>query len=408
MSVADKCPSVGIKDTLAFVHGNNRRRARGLYKATKTPGVDATLSLPALAAYFTCMDASDDRDRLYGLMALSTDRSLLYADYFLSTQEVYLHFTQSFIMRHKSLDIICLASIYSDPSGSLPSWVPHWQKRNPQVIPSMVSQSSKTHIGNLRSPAALEVDPSVYYSALNNTDAVFEFEGSTLYARGAIIDTVDGLSGSRNFEMVQTSEQSSVQFSNCSGSTCSVTDILTSVCRSLALDRKGRYLRHTMPTADFFRDFISLLVRIVTKPSSSAPRELQEWFQWTRSLCIHGRSFENILHDCLQTDIDSSEAAPNEDEYWHDTFFGRFFDTVVRSSLRLMTSGNGRIGMVTEKALKGDLVCVLFGCSVPILLRKADNGDGFSLIGECFLDRCMDGSALEQPGLWEREFAIRY
>lgn len=270
----------------------------------------------------------------------------------------------------------------------------------------MVSQSSKAHIGNLRSPAALEVDPSVYYSASNNTDAVFEFECSTLYARG-FIDTVDGLTGSKNFEMVQSSGWSSTKSLSCSGSTCSIMDILTSVCRSFVLDRKDRYLRYAMPTADFFRDFISLLVRIITKSSSSAPREFQEWFQWTRSLRIHGRSFESILHDSLQTDVDSSGAATNEDEYYYDTFFGRFFDTVVRLSLRLMISCNGRIGMVTERAMKGDLVCVLFGCSVPVLLRKADSGNGFSLIGECFLDGCMDGSTLEQPGLLEREFAIR-
>ncbi|KAF6803313.1 hypothetical protein CMUS01_15121 [Colletotrichum musicola] len=57
--------------------------------------------------------------------------------------------------------------------------------------------------------------------------------------------------------------------------------------------------------------------------------------------------------------------------------------------------------MVTEKAMKGDLICVLFGCSIPVLLRGLDNGNGFSLIGECFLDGLMDGSALEVPQLEE-------
>lgn len=103
-------------------------------------------------------------------------------------------------------------------------------------------------LSNLRSPAALEVDPSFYYSASNNTDAVFEFEGLTLYARGVVVDTVDGLACSRNFEMVQTSEWSSMQSSSCSGSTCSIMDILISVRRSLVWDRKDRYLRHAMPT----------------------------------------------------------------------------------------------------------------------------------------------------------------
>lgn len=76
-------------------------------------------------------------------------------------------------------------------------------------------------------------------------------------------------------------------------------------------------------------------------------------------------------------------------------------------SLRLMVSRNGRIGMVLEKAMKEDLVCVLFGCSVPVLLRKSGYGDSFTLVGECFLDGCMDGSVLERGELIERTFCIR-
>jgi hypothetical protein len=117
---------------------------------------------------------------------------------------------------------------------------------------------------------------------------------------------------------------------------------------------------------------------------------------------------EDIARDSLQNDdiVDLSRAAPNEDEYYHETFFGRFFDTVVRLSLRLMVSCDGRIGMVTEKAMKGDLICVLFGCSVPVLLRKSASRDSYSLIGECFLDGYMNGLALEHPGLRETSFVI--
>lgn len=404
ISTADKCTLVGIKETLAFTHANNRRRAWGLYKAGKRTGVNLTLSLPALAAYFCCMNATDDRDRLYGLMALSTDRFVPYADYRLSAQEVYLRFTRAFIAHHKSLDIICMASIYGAPSGSSrPSWVPDWQKRYPQVIPSMVSQSSRTQIGNLRTPTALEVDPSFYWSASNNAPAVFSFEGSGLFARGVVVDEVDGLAGPKHFKMVQSSKWSPLGSSH---SVSSTKDLLMSVCRSLVRDRGDRYLRYPMPSADFFRDFIALLGRTMTKSCSSTPKELQEWFEWTRSFRIHAHSFESTLRDSPSGDVDPLDAAPNEDEYYHDTFFGRFFDTVVRLSLRLMVSRNGCTGMAAEKAMKGDLVCVLFGCSVPVLLRKSDDKDSFKLIGECFLDGYMDGSALQWSELPEREFLI--
>jgi hypothetical protein len=91
-----------------------------------------------------------------------------------------------------------------------------------------------------------------------------------------------------------------------------------------------------------------------------------------------------------------------------DTFFGRFFDTIVRMSLRLMVTRSGRIGLVSEKVRKGDQVVVLFGCSVPVLLRPSGNegGETFSLVGECFLDEFMDGAGLAGDDRLERDFCI--
>ncbi|KAJ6019738.1 hypothetical protein N7499_003179 [Penicillium canescens] len=419
ISIADKCTSIGIKETPGFTHGNNRRRVWGLYKAGRKPGATLNLSILALAAYFSCMNATDDRDRIYGLMALSIDGSLLDVNYFLSSQEVYLRFTQAFIARHKSLDIICFTSLFNAPGSTLrPSWVPHWQKTNPLVIPLMVSQSCMTHIGNLRTPKALAFDPSICYSASKNRAAEYKFEGSALFARGVIVDTVDGLAGSRNFDLVQSSEGNAMEPPSFPGSTfySSSTEILMGVCRSLALDRKDRYLRYAMPTAEFFRDFVGLLSALVLVPeqdsATETPKELQIWFDCTRSLQIHRHNFESILRDSShQADIEppgpEGHSTPNQDEYYHDTFFGRFFDTVVRLSLRLMVSRNGHIGMVSERAMKGDLICVLFGCSVPVLLRKSEQDNCVTFVGECFLDGCMDGSALERPELIERTFRIR-
>jgi hypothetical protein len=408
ISIADKCTSAGIKETLGFTYGNNRRRVWGLYKASKKPEVGPGLSLLALAAYFCCMDATDDRDRLYGVMALAADRSLLEVDYSLTTEEVYTRFTQSFITHYKSLDIICFASTYhASPSKAIrPSWVPDWQKRNPVVIPSMTSQSSKSHVGNLRSPRHLYIDPSIYYSACKTKEAVYAFQGSMLLVRGVVVDTIDGLAGSRKFGMAQVSEWDPTQSSCCSGSPCSTTALLESVCRSLTFDRFDRYLRYPMPTAEFLRDFTRLLNRIITASKESVPGELRCWFQWTRSLRIHGCSLEDMLHDSFQADDDDSGPGPNNDESQHKTFFGRFFDTVVRLSFRLMVTRSGRIGMVVEKARKEDLVCVLYGCSVPVVLRKSLHGSGYTLVGECYLDRGMDGSLLDRDGLEERTFVL--
>lgn len=416
ISVVNRCTKVGIKETAGFTSALNRRRAWGLYKAGN-PGAGISLSLSALAGYFSGMNATDDRDRLYGIMALATDDSLMDVNYLLPSSMIYLHFAQAFIAHYRSLDIICFASILSPPSGSLqPSWVPHWQKITPLVIPLMVSQSCRSQIGNLRTPHALDFDHSVGFSASKNRPPVYSFEGTTLLARGVIVDVVDGLAGNKQYGLVQSSEWSSTQSPAPPDATYSPAEILSAVCRSIVLDRSDRYLRYAMPAVEFFQDFIRLLAPLVIESpaaiSNPPAQELQEWLEWTRSLQIHGRSFERILRDSLdqdqaETDRDSTSPAPNQDEYFHDTFFGRFYDIVVRLSLRLMVSQNGRIGMVSEKAKKGDLICVLYGCSVPVILRDSGHGDSVTFVGECFLDGCMDGSALYHHGLLEKMFCIR-
>lgn len=68
-------------------------------------------------------------------------------------------------------------------------------------------------------------------------------------------------------------------------------------------------------------------------------------------------------------------------------FLGKFFNTVVRLPLRLMVTRDGHIGMGPEKTMKGDVVCVLFGCSVPVLLRRHPGSrDAWAVVGECSID----------------------
>ncbi|KAF2731828.1 hypothetical protein EJ04DRAFT_514298 [Polyplosphaeria fusca] len=46
---------------------------------------------------------------------------------------------------------------------------------------------------------------------------------------------------------------------------------------------------------------------------------------------------------------------------------------------------------------ENDLVCILFGCSVPVILRQRLGGPGnshFELLGEAYIHGKMDGEAL--------------
>jgi hypothetical protein len=53
-------------------------------------------------------------------------------------------------------------------------------------------------------------------------------------------------------------------------------------------------------------------------------------------------------------------------------------------------------GIAHQRAAVGDIVCILWGCSVPVVLRERNEENGrryFNFVGECYLDGMMDGEA---------------
>ena len=59
-----------------------------------------------------------------------------------------------------------------------------------------------------------------------------------------------------------------------------------------------------------------------------------------------------------------------------------------------MTTTDGRIGMVPQSSRPGDQVWIVFGCSVPVVVRVS--GERKELVGECYVDGIMDGEAVEE------------
>jgi hypothetical protein len=150
--VAYRCKIFENRLSVALHHAFHRRRAWLLYESVRESKNFITLPLTTLAAYFCSNEASDDRDRIYGLAGLCTEDHHLEINYAWTVEEVYLRFAKSFITTHRSLDIIPFASLFvASPDSSLPSWVPDWRTTvKPFVVPLMVSQSSSDYVGNLR------------------------------------------------------------------------------------------------------------------------------------------------------------------------------------------------------------------------------------------------------------------
>ncbi|KAJ4111379.1 hypothetical protein NW765_016504 [Fusarium oxysporum] len=76
----------------------------------------------------------------------------------------------------------------------------------------------------------------------------------------------------------------------------------------------------------------------------------------------------------------------------------------------------GPLGLAPEEARRGDWICIVLGCSVPLVLRPLEPTQkehtelltactNCSLVGECYIDKMMDGQALRLERQWE-DFTI--
>lgn len=63
------------------------------------------------------------------------------------------------------------------------------------------------------------------------------------------------------------------------------------------------------------------------------------------------------------------------------------------SKRRIGITHKGYIGAIPQDTQPGDFICVLFGCSVPVVLRKRI-GEEYFFVGECYLHGFMDAEAI--------------
>jgi hypothetical protein len=54
------------------------------------------------------------------------------------------------------------------------------------------------------------------------------------------------------------------------------------------------------------------------------------------------------------------------------------------------------VGLAPPDTEARDLVCIIFGCSVPVVLRSTARSGEFKFVGECYVHGMMDGEAFDR------------
>ncbi|KAH8892930.1 HET-domain-containing protein, partial [Thozetella sp. PMI_491] len=421
-------------------------RRRRVYHWYRDPSHLDRIGLVALMAYTGNFEVTDPRDRLYGLLGLVSDEDMsMVGDplYTYTASTIYTALVRAFVDKKQSLDIICFAPLFRSRGATfgeeqdMPSWAPDWSnRRDLSVIPLLVSQSGRAHIGNLRPPGDFEPEErTVLYDATRGSvpRVSWSAECREMTCRGIFLDYVDGLGdlgvgkyphkGDETIrKLVQSTavgiKQAGRRPSGASGMTSplpeatgSPSELLDAVVRSVTVGSEDRYLSSKAPVATFRRDMQELsLLDLDQLDKNDTPTVFLgflQWYGYNKTLRIGDFTLGDL---CERRDIclGSSEAW-GLDPY-EEGFSYRVRDVTTKHTMdrRLLTTDRGYVGMAPRRTRKGDLICVLYGCSVPVILHKvSQEGDreAYELVGECYLDGFMSGQAMSLAAE-ERDFTI--
>lgn len=377
-------------------------------------------------AYTGHHEATDDRDRVYALLGIcsDTDRAIVGApDYTCSAEELYTRTVVNFMRHHQSLNILCHGALFTAPRGpdmqdpgrgQLPTWVPDWRRWTyaaSRPVPSMVSEPSRPEIGNFYSITDKEhgvADPNLVYAASAGLPAEFSVseDSRRMTCKGIVIGIIDGLGpvglrgpeggldGYSSQTLIQsTSDANTMRRGHGSDpeqqpvvNSAASYAILESFVRCLSLDRAGRYLMQPADVDGYVRELRDALL----DPVSEGPQDgVGSFIEANKELSVREASLSEHLK--MANTLPRGSETRGEHSFWQASEF-----TVGDRSwdCRLITTDQGHLGMAPRQAMKGDVVAVLIGCSVPVILRDTAGTEEYEVVGEAFMPGFMEGETI--------------
>ena len=374
-----------------------------------------TLTLETLVDLAVYCETSDQRDTIFALLSMASDAQkpsssyltkAISVDYSKGLADIYADFVLHCCLSSNSLDIICrpwasmptsasYKSYYEALTGSgsqFPSWIVS-KEHLPFASTSLGAYRrihGKTLVGNSRDRvynAHFGKNPHVY---LGNDSSTGTWNGS-LSAKGIILGEITHRS-TRMAEAIISNDCLSMLGMRSFDPQTHFTQLPDTVWRSLCANRANG-----KPAPHYFRSATIQILQLSL--ANSEPEYYNDNARYNMSIDV-----EELLERELPKEVEEFLRS-TRDIVWNRRVFrgrrqGGFDGTLV--------------GLIPQKAQLGDQVCILYGCSVPVILRKYDSRDGdyWRLIGEAYVDGFMEGEGISltpQVALHDEEvvFCIR-
>ncbi|OJJ75593.1 hypothetical protein ASPBRDRAFT_37887 [Aspergillus brasiliensis CBS 101740] len=383
-------------------------------------------TITQLIAWNRQQRSTDPRDKIFSLLGLArgSAANAIRPDY--SPHNTPLQVCLDLVKQSTekgSLDIICMSQ--GSERSCWPSWVPEWDvysSQHSEVARPLIGYFDPGVEGNDILGTVLEISPSDYNTSQSLAPRFnWPTNPPALRVAGCLVDTINRLAATYQ---PNREEPWSVSRPDSWGTFLTShfedpTDIaeLSSCIHAIHEFRSSMTMKNRWSSTKGNEEpkslsIGSLLIRVIEKA-----RESRNGGGYVGGGSLASAYIRTLMADTLVIGerkmvsfdhIDTNDDL--EDSVEKCCFIISILDTAITratSYRRLMISSKGYIGLVPAKAQEGDLICVLFGCSVPVILRKQD--DHYIFIGESYVHGIMDGEAIEQMkegSLVEEEFTL--
>jgi hypothetical protein len=305
--------------------------------------------------------ASDSKDRIYAFLSHTLLKDLsIQPNYSSTLSDAYITFFEHMVRSTSSLNILCYTQNLGQERDAMSSWVPQWH--NPQHFPDSIPPYTFVDSGSL-----------AQFNVSN-----FAISGEKLHVEGLVVDTVKTTTKLMKPEDWEAKASSSDE-----------THIMEQCWRLFAQVQNPSFFNH--PT---IKEWL-LAWTLVAGRYTSVSWLLEDLVAYCRDFCEP--VYAQMTTSNPQLDIKGTGKS------------ARFlaFMTTRTTNRTFFSTQNGRCGMADGKVEADDIVALIFGCNLPLILRKHGNGL-YRLIGISYVEDVILGSAIKywKAGSLEKENII--